>query len=496
MARTETALSRLLDVVSLLEQDRRIQIVFSTDADNPAVFRAGLDEHLASLRAQLIPWSRATSTRFDLAVSASENDNLAELDASIVLFSHGLGHQKYYPGSDIVAGLNPARLEHAEIIALSHEDERAQLPPPAGARAVVVGDPTLDRLLAGRFRTESYRAALGASGKPLIVLSSTWGSESLLAKHPDLPERLVAALPVDEFRVALLLHSGVWSAHGQRQVRAWLSRARELGLLLVEPAGDWHAVLTAAHCLISDEGSLALYAAALDLPILLIDDTGAKTVTGSPLAQLAKLAPRFDPSRGDFAAQITAALRDHRPGRWAQAVSGAVTHAEVLRPLLYELLRLSEPDDAPRMRPVGVPTAAPHRVASMVVGATADTHILTLRRLPAAPAAPLPHQHLVADVELASYRELAAASVLLTTGAERAAALLAQWPRAEVVATRINEASVLLTTRQGVLTASVSQPPPGFDPAILASCVLIRGREVGKVRIGARVSEVAVTAAS
>jgi hypothetical protein len=224
VARTETALSRLLDVVSLVERDPRVQIVFSTDEANPAVFRAGLDEHLAALRAQVIPWARATCTRFDLAVSASENDNLADLDAPIMLFSHGIGHQKYYPNSDVVAGLDPAKLLPNEIVALSHEEHRAQLPPPAAARAVVVGDPTLDRLLAGRFRAESYRAALGATGKTFVVLSSTWGPESLLANHPELPERLVAALPVDEFRVALLLHAGVASAHGQWQVRAWLSR--------------------------------------------------------------------------------------------------------------------------------------------------------------------------------------------------------------------------------------------------------------------------------
>jgi hypothetical protein len=470
VARTETALSRLLDVVSLLEQDRRIQIVFTTDTDNPAVFRAGLEKHLATLRTQVIPWARATNTQFDLVVSASENDNLADLDGPIVLFSHGLGHQKYYPGSDVVAGLDPAKLAPAQVIALSHEDERAQLPPSINSRAMVVGDPTLDRLLAGRFRTESYRAALDASGKTLVVLSSTWGPESLLANHPDLPERLVAALPVDEFRVALLLHSGVWSAHSEWQVRAWLSRAVELGLLVVEPADDWHAVLTAAHCLISDEGSLALYAAALDLPILLIDDTGGKTVTDSPLAQLAKLAPRFDLD-GDFAAQLTGALADYRPSTWAPVVSRAVTNADVLRPLLYKLLGLSEPDDDRQMRPVEVPATQPHQVASMVVGVVGDG----LRRLPVTPAVPLPHQHIVADVDRASYRELAAASVLLTTRADRAAALLAQWPRAKIVATRIDEASVSLTTRQGTVIESVPEPPPGFDPTTLASWAFIRG---------------------
>ena len=501
VARTETALSRLLDVVSLLRQDRRIQIVFSTNPANPAVFRAGLDEHLAALGAQVIPWARATGTRLDLALSASENDDLAELDAPIVLFSHGLGHQKYYPGSDVIAGLNPAKLPRdGAVLALSHHEQRAQLPPEVAAHAVVVGDPTLDRLLAGRFRVEGYRGALDATGRTLVVLSSTWGPESLLAKHPDLPERIVGALPVDEFRVALLLHSGIWSGHGQWQVRAWLQRAVELGLLLVEPAGDWHAVLTAAHCLISDEGSLALYAAALDVPILLIEDTGAKTVTGSPLADLAKLAPRFDPD-GDPAAQLAAAIDGHEPGRWAPVVARAVEQpsAEVLRPLLYRLLELSEPDDAPIMRPVDVPAPMPRRVASMVVGAVEDGLEVGLRRSTVAPELPLPHQHLVADVDLAPYRELTAASVLLVGGprsrfSERADALLAQWPRAQLVAQCVDEATVWLADRHGVSVLWALRPPPGFDPALLASVAFVRraqGRAVAgtdRLRVGRHVT--------
>ena len=507
VARTETALSRLLDIVSLVERDPRVQVVFTTDPGNPAVFRAGLDEHLAARGARVIDWAQATSTRFDLAISASENDNLAELNAPVLLVPHGLGHQKYYPNSGIVAGMNPARLLHdgtviPETIALSHPEQRAQLAricPPADAHAVVVGDPTLDRLLAGRLRAEAYRAALGATGKTLVTLSSTWGAESLLATDPALPERLVAELPVDEYRVALLLHSGVWSAHGPWQVRAWLSRAAELGLHLVGPTGNWQAVLSATHCLISDEGSLALYAAALDLPILLVDKTGGKTVTGSPLARLAELAPRLDPATG-LAAQVDAAITGHRPGGWTQAISRAAERpgrcAEVLRPLVYRALDLSEPDGEPVMRPADLPEDAPHQVAVMVAGAIDDEPVLALRRLPGVPNHPLPHQHLVADVDRAPYGKVTAASVLLVDDGQRATALLAQYPRAEVVATRIDATSVRVATRQGRSVVRAADPPRGFDPTVLASLVFVRGRLSGsdKLRVGSRIIEVELAA--
>jgi hypothetical protein len=111
----------------------------------------------------------------------------------------------------------------------------------------------------------------------------------------------------------------------------------------------------------------------------------------------------------------------------------------------------------------------------------------------------------VADVDRASYRELAAASILLVDVARgrfstRATALLAQWPQAELVATRADQGTVWLADRQSLLSASTSEPPPGFDPTQLASLVFVRrtqGRDLtaaDKLRVGNDVTEVVIRA--
>ncbi|HEX3783803.1 MAG TPA: hypothetical protein VHX38_29415 [Pseudonocardiaceae bacterium] len=516
VARTVTALTRILDIVSIIQGDQRVQTVFTTDPTNTAIFRAGLDRFLVKLGVEVLPWEQATATRFDLAIAASENDRLDAIDAPILLVPHGLGYQKYYPNSRIVAGMNPDRLLREgrvlpTVIALSHRDQHTQLAaicPPASAHAVVIGDPSLDRLLAGRHRVHGYRAALDAAGKTLVVVSSTWGPHSLFGRFPRLPEELAGALPVDEYRVVVVLHPGVWSAHGQWQIRAWLGRAAELGLHVVPPTDNWQAVLCAAHCVVGDEGSFALYAAALDKPILLAAGTGANTVPGSPLALLAERATVLGPG-ADLADQIAAAISTHQPDAWAPAVRKAVQwpgrSARMLRPLLYELLDLAEPATEAVFAPAEVPTPTNHQVPTLVVGAREDGHILALQRFPRSHGdrrpEPFDHRHLVADLDRASYRELSSASILRIGGdadgpelfSTEADAMLAQWPNAELIATRAGRAELLVRTRHELLSVRAPQPPPGFDPMLLASAAFVRHAQgrglvgVDKLRVGARV---------
>src|SRR5690606_805939 len=118
-----------LDVVALLASDTRVQVVFTYDDQRPALFDAGVREVLGELGAPVIPWQQAVSSRFDLAVAASENDALHELDATVLLVPHGVGYQKFYPGTTTVAGMDRTRLLHdgrvvPDVIALSHPEQR------------------------------------------------------------------------------------------------------------------------------------------------------------------------------------------------------------------------------------------------------------------------------------------------------------------------------------------------------------------------------------
>jgi hypothetical protein len=502
VVRTTTTLTRLLDVLSLTGPDRRIQTVFTHDPANPAVLGAGVDRVLDALGPAVVPWEEATSTRFDLAVAASENDRLGELDAPVLLVPHGVGYQKFYPNSRVVAGLTPDRLVVGgrvvpAAIALSHQDHLrwlATVCPPAAARGAVVGDPCLARMLASRHREEWYRAGFGARDKRLVVLASTWGPESLLGRWPELPDQLLAQLPADEYQVAAILHPGIWAAHGPWQVRAWLSRAAEYGLHVVSPYEGWQAALVGASVVVSDHGSLALYAAALDKPLLMAGGDSPTTVPGSASAVLAAATTGLDRER-DLRQQLDASLAGYRPGTHDAVVRSTVDApeqcAQRLRPLIYQLLRLTEPLDDPAFAPVPAPDVVPVSAPTMVVGADLQADGVRLQRFPdlgrGAPHDDLHHRHIVADLRRATVGQLAGAAIL-TTGYDgprgrwvrNADAQLSQWPQATIVAAAVNADTCLVRTRDIVASLNADEGA-GVDPLLLASLAYTRLRTNGRL---------------
>ncbi|WP_433532829.1 hypothetical protein ACQPYA_12965 [Micromonospora sp. CA-263727] len=87
-----TALTRLVDVLAVLESDPRVQVVFTVTRSSP--FEHGITDRLRELGCIAIPWKRAVRLRFDLAVSASHGGDLHQLNAPLVIVPHGLGYNK------------------------------------------------------------------------------------------------------------------------------------------------------------------------------------------------------------------------------------------------------------------------------------------------------------------------------------------------------------------------------------------------------------------
>ncbi|MGW4131242.1 hypothetical protein [Amycolatopsis japonica] len=492
VVRTVTTLTRLLDILSLIESDRRLQLVFTYDADSTAIFGAGVPEFLGTLRASVVPWRQALQSRFDLVIAASENDDLHLFDAPIVLVPHGIGYQKYYPRSRTVAGMNPDRLVRdgrvvPAMVALSHPEQRAHLReagPEAAARAVMVGDPCHDRLRAGIHRAPAYRAAFGAHGHTLVVIASTWGPGSLLGTVPDLPLRLVSELEYDGYRCCAVLHPGITSAHSPWQVDAWLSEARQAGLQVLPPEAGWQAALTAASCVISDFGSLALYAAAVDRPLLLIGDGGETVVPGSPIAALAERTARLDPDEA-LGPQIDLAIRRHSPGDHAavvkQAVGAADLSAELLRPRLYRLMKLSEPATEASFPPHDVPDVEPREVATFVVGTEETGAATKIVRFPSTGRRhDLADKHLVAHETRATLRQLSTARIVYRRLDDHdvdhfprwSEEILRQWPDAAVAAATVGRSTCLVRTRDGV-RRELTLTDRTIDPLIGASLVYL-----------------------
>lgn len=287
VAHTVVSIQRLLDVVVLIESDQDVQTVYTC---GPDVFRHGVADYLRAIGAMTTSWQQAVAERFDLVLAAAYG-GLPELHAPIMVLPHGAGYAKRTPRAEPtvsaveppVYGLGPeqlvseGRVVPASIV-LPHESHRdllARSCPQALPAAVVAGDPCYDRLQVDLRHRAAYREALGLRpGQRLVVVSSTWGANSLFERYRDLVARLAGELDPRCYRIAVQLHPAVWSGHGVRQVRAWLADERSAGVLLVEPQVGWRAVVAAADCVIGDHGSVPTYAASMSIPVLLTGNTG------------------------------------------------------------------------------------------------------------------------------------------------------------------------------------------------------------------------------
>ena len=368
-ARSAAALYRLLDVLPVFAGDARIAREFTLVPGS----EFGIDalEAVERAGARGVPWECALGRDYDLVLAASPKGELSRLRGRRVLLPHGAGFGKAVPGegtAGLPSGLDPAFLLScgaplAELHALAHPGQvsrLAALSPRAAERATVVGDPTLDRLLASRGMRERYRAALGTGGRTLLVVTSTWGPESLLRRHPGLPAELAAELPCDAYQLALVVHPNERSRLGSIDLAEWLSPALDAGLVLPGPYEEWAAVLVAADAVLSDHGSTALYAAALGRPVLNAYAGGAELLPGTPMDTLLAHAPRF---RGARALPAQLAAVDAARGQ-AAAEAAFAEHGRalgLLRTRLYALLGLTPPPFRVEARPLP-PPAGPARL--------------------------------------------------------------------------------------------------------------------------------------
>lgn len=368
---TVTAGTRLADVWPLLESDRRIQLVFTRPPG--ALLARGTDEFLAGLDGVVVPWHEAAQVPFDLAIAASYG-HLEQLHAPVVTMSHGIGFSKYairYEGIGRQAPLEVAGLERAGLIyrgrvipssvmVPTHRNlERlCRTFPEAADVGVVAGDPCYDRLAASLPRRDAYRRALGVDGRQLIAVSSTWGSGSLLQRCPDLLPQLMDELPPEEYLVAAVVHPNAWYWHGRRQLRAWYREAICRGLVFVPPEEGWRPVLAACNGVVGDHGSVTLYAAAIGIPVLLAAFAEEDIDPESPVRDLAKIAPqhRTGQSMRSLLAEATAAWSpDSSATIRARLTDMPRKSAQIIRRVMYRLMKLPEPTAVPSACPLPVP---------------------------------------------------------------------------------------------------------------------------------------------
>ncbi|WP_229924316.1 hypothetical protein [Streptomyces sulfonofaciens] len=369
MVHTITYVKRLLDVLALLEADFRIQVLFTAP---PHVFGDEVPRFLAALGSAVLPWQAVTRMTFDLALAAGPG-GVCEVRAPLVALPHGAAYLKRIteagPAEAGVAGLRrrdivPDGRTLPAALVVPHSDELRALArscPEALPVASVVGDPVHDRIAASLPYRAAYRRALGLDdGRHLVVAVSTWGPHSSFGRIETLLPRLTAELPVDRYRIAVLVHPNVWAGHSPWQVRTWLAHCTRQGVSVVPPEADWRPVLLAGDWIIGDHGSVTLYGTLTGAPILLAASPEQEINPDSPAAALAMTAPALTPTV-PLTTQLAYALDEYRSHEYA-AIAARITSEpgrfnRNMRRLMYRLLGLGQPAHEPVTVPLPLPPA-------------------------------------------------------------------------------------------------------------------------------------------
>ncbi|CAO5153071.1 Translation initiation factor 2 [Frankia sp. AiPs1] len=412
------------------------------------------------------------------------------------------------------------------VVMLSHPEQAERLGlycPSAVPATVLAGDPCYDRMLASVEHRGRYRRAFGLSPtQRLLVISSTWGSRSLLGTRFELVRSLLADLPVDEYRVVLALHPNIWHGHGPWQVRTWLADCTRAGLVLLPPEEGWRAALVACDAVVGDHGSVTFYGAALGRPTLLGAFPFDELDPRSPVAALGRTAPFLRANR-PLTEQVDAVISGYTPNQYAAATSAVTSvpgeSAQLLRTLIYDRLGLPEP--ASRIVVAAVPPPTLPRTAlrgptvwwaeTVVRDAAVDeadgtaTITLTMARRPAELSEPREHAHLAVDEATQETSALPIADVIVrhandladTPLEEDMSDLLDRYPGCSVVGVATASGRVRLAVRlsSGIHwydSAETDAARPGPDLALHASALygwLSHGQPVGArltfhVRIG------------
>ncbi|WP_241562202.1 hypothetical protein [Streptomyces hoynatensis] len=524
-----TSSTRLLEVLpALFGDDPRVEVLFGYDSTS--AFNGGVLDLLGAHKVRVIGWEEAGEGPCDLVLTATENASFGHLRAPVLVLPHGVGFHKMVPDARgpgrRLSGVVPAALLESERswYAVSHPGQAGQLAaarPDLAGRTLLVGDPCYDRLLDSRAARTRYRRALGlqeGDGRRLVVVSSTWGTQSLIGTVPDLPRRLLAELPLDDYAVAAILHPNVWFGHSPWQIRTLQRAALDAGLLLIPPFAGWQAAVLAGDIVLGDHGSVTLYAAALGRPVLLAA-FGEESVPGTAMDGLGRRAPRLDAAKG-LREQIESELACHRPetaGELARlAFQDPGTALARLRSAVYGLLHLAEPP-APVRRPAAFADPVPERrrdtaqVINSVLVREAGAWVIEVRRFPAA-ARPGREEsdrsfsHLVSDLADGGHGWAESASVVTrgdpVSSAEeslrRLAALRHGHPGCALAAVRLPDGGALLLTRDGRTVRAAGRGEPD-DPAVLSAvgyvCLRAGLPMAGafRVRLGGRAREVSLS---
>lgn len=489
VARNGASAFRLLEVVKLFNGDDRLNLRMTVGPDSR--YGYGVEQLLTSARIRLLPWDSAKESTFDLVLSGSANACLSELRGPVVLFPHGAGHHKRSPavssGDRVFELTGEQLLYNGSVIASKHllpgRDSMMRLRRdcgPAAAHAIIAGDPIAQQLREHVPLRGTYRADLGLlAGQRLVVVSSTWGPQSFAGQSLDLLKRLIAELPVDEYRIAATFHHNVTIRDGHRELERILSAALDSGLILLPPAMSWQPAVIAADCVIGDHGSTTFYAADV-VPVAIATSGPNDCPADSPMTALIDTVRHLDENQ-PIRPQIDALVAESRSEAVTAIIDSSIERdvdaSTVFRSAMYELMHLEEPS-APAFLPMERPRLDRFQATAFLVDSAVSEDggvaAVTLARYPAALAPMREGRHLVVRTDDPDPRRAQSATALVAVNEElRLAELLARFPGCLIAVKPLMSGQVALRVHDGTEFTVSTNTPSSTDVAALAASAYV-----------------------
>ncbi|WP_071812681.1 CopG family ribbon-helix-helix protein [Lentzea guizhouensis] len=502
VVRNHSSLDRLLELLPYLTSARGVTVKSTVDASGRPP--ANLTDRLERAGTQFVSWQDAVETPFDAVIAAHSSRRLVAFKhRNLFVVPHGVGFNRARFASSGVGvpadGFSAADLTDRHgavfpaVIGLANVEQMsslAEVVPAAVSKAVVIGDASFDRLQANSAHRAEFRSGLGVMPEErLVVVSSTWGEHSLLERYPTLVARLLSQLPVDQYKVVLVVHPNFWTDQKpEEHLVAW-QPAVGSGLLVMPPQEGWRAALLAADVVIGDHGSVTRYAAALGKPLLEIGIDDTEAALSSQLSEFVAHAPKVDVG-GDLRRQIETAVAD-QDNSWFEPIGRRmfVIPGESMRVLLgqiYGLMGLPEPKRHPR--PLSIPPSSALRgsppkstlVSTTLLPRNRRSADALVERFPAGLAEfsrPQPDRVLVSqwgetDPSMLSDAHVHVRDDVLEVEEAQLwmASVLNTYPRASLAVAAVEETSCLLCTQdRRTLRAELSRPELGASARVAAA---------------------------
>lgn len=373
------AAHRLVDVVECLAGDGAVTVTWTVI---PGALEAGVRETLGrhSLSSRRVAeWDVVRATQFDLVLSVGAQHlmQLSDLRGPIFIVPDGPGYDGV--STLVNAGATGLRSEAFVYdgnvvpyrIGVTHSNQAAQLAaacPHVRDRLVVMGDPTVERLLTSRAVSRQFRRVLGVTDSEiLVVVCSTWDGDSLVADRLGQIEDLaVRFLPCG--RVALVLHPRISSMQPDF-VMHHLVPAMRNGLIVIEPHWSWCAALAAADVIVGDHGALTAYGSVLDVPMVVSAVRPDMVGAASPVLRLGEVAPRLNRDE-DLAGQVLRAHEEHVPGQYADVAAMVAAQpgrpSDLVRKAVYGALGAVAPREVEVRLVADAPVTVPAHTTALV----------------------------------------------------------------------------------------------------------------------------------